>query len=645
MQNTLIRFKPIFIFFLLGMVILSLSRLGLSLYFHQEISAVNGWLSVFLQGIRVDFASLCLLLALPALLLAVLPSIVLKTRIFKTLITLWLVASVCFLIFLELSTPDFILEYGLRPNRLFVEYLAYPQEVFSMLFKGRPVQSTGILLISAVAAWALIRLATPLVKNSSSAPLGLMSHATVTLVVILVGFAGIRSSTGHRPMNPAMIAFSSNPTVNVLPLNSFYSVAHATRDMLKVGKSASELYGSLSEEEVINQIRLSSHLPDYAFDHPDIPTLAFRQASNQGQDKNIVIILEESLGAQFIGSLGGLPLSPNFDHLSEQGWAFSNLYATGTRSIRGIEAILTGFTPTPNQSVVKQPKSQQDFFTLAETLNEQGYDTTFYYGGEGHFDNMKGFFLSNGFSNVIEQKDYVEPVFEGSWGVSDEDLFTKADEEFKRLHAEGKPFFGFVFSSSNHDPFEFPDDRIELYEQPKNSRNNAAKYADYALGTFFEKAMAAPYWKDTIFLVIADHDSRVFGSDLVPIKHFHIPGLIIGGGIEPQKDDRLVSQIDMAPTLLSIAGIDAHTPLFGRDLSNPTINFIGRAMMQYDKNFAYMEEDQVMVFQPHKPADQFRFDRVEKRLFATELSPELAKKAHAHAIWGSMAYENEWYKD
>lgn len=645
MRNALIRFKPIFVFFLLGLVILSLSRLGLSIYFHHEITEVNGWLTVFLQGLRVDFASLCLLLALPALLLAVLPTPMLKQRFVQTLFIIWFAASICFLLFLELSTPDFILEYGLRPNRLFVEYLIYPKEVFSMLFKGRPVQSTGILLVSIVAAWALLRLATPLVQKSSSTRLSFMSHATVTVVVILVGFAGIRSSTGHRPMNPAMIAFSSNPTVNVLPLNSFYSVAHAGRDMLKAGQSAAELYGGLSEEEVINQIRLSSDLPAYAFDHPDIPTLAFRQASHQGKDKNIVIILEESLGAQFIGSLGGLPLSPNYDRLSQQGWAFTNLYATGTRSIRGIEAILTGFTPTPNQSVVKQPKSQQDFFTLAETLNEQGYDTTFYYGGEGHFDNMKGFFLSNGFTGVIEQKDYVEPVFEGSWGVSDEDLFAKADDEFKRLHAEGKPFFGFVFSSSNHDPFEFPDDRIELYEQPKNTRNNAAKYADYALGTFFEKAMAAPYWEDTIFLVIADHDSRVFGSDLVPIKHFHIPGLILGGGIEPQQDDRLVSQIDMAPTLLSIAGIDASTPLFGRDLSKPTVNFIGRAMMQYDKNFAYMEEDQVMIFQPHKPMDQFRFDRIEKRLFDVEESEELAKKAHAHAIWGSMAYEREWYKN
>ncbi|MDN4015245.1 sulfatase-like hydrolase/transferase, partial [Chryseobacterium gambrini] len=89
---------------------------------------------------------------------------------------------------------------------------------------------------------------------------------------------------------------------------------------------------------------------------------------------------------------------------------------------------------------------------------------------------------------------------------------------------------------SNHDPFEFPDNKIELYEQPKQTRNNAAKYADFALGYFFEMAKKSDYWKDTIFLVVADHDSRVSGASLVPIQHFHIPGLILGEGIEAKRD-------------------------------------------------------------------------------------------------------------
>ena len=126
-----------------------------------------------------------------------------------------------------------------------------------------------------------------------------------------------------------------------------------------------------------------------------------------------------------------------------------------------------------------------------------------------------------------------------------------------------------MFSSSNHDPFEFPDGRIELYEQPKQTRNNAAKYADYAIGTFFRKAMASPYWKDTVFLVVADHDSRVFGKDLVPVANFHIPGLILGADIAPRRDPRLVSQVDLAPTLLSLIGIGDPMLMTGQDLTDP----------------------------------------------------------------------------
>jgi phosphoglycerol transferase MdoB-like AlkP superfamily enzyme len=155
------------------------------------------------------------------------------------------------------------------------------------------------------------------------------------------------------------------------------------------------------------------------------------------------------------------------DALAGKGWMFDHLYATGTRSVRGIEAVVSSFTPTPARSVVKLGKSQHDFFTIADLLHRRGYHNQFIYGGESHFDNMKSFFLGNGFNEIIDQNDYENPNFEGSWGVSDEDLLDRAHEEFIRLHDAGQPFFSLVFSSSNHDPFEFPDGRIALYEQPK----------------------------------------------------------------------------------------------------------------------------------------------------------------------------------
>lgn len=153
-------------------------------------------------------------------------------------------------------------------------------------------------------------------------------------------------------------------------------------------------------------------------------------------------------------------LTPEIDKLNQEGWAFERLYATGTRSVRGIEAVIIGFTPTPSRAVVKLDKSQKDFFTIASLLKRQGYETQFIYGGESHFDNMKSFFLGNGFSQIVDFDDIDSPEFVASWGASDGDVFNQADHELNKLHRQDKPFFSFIFTSSNHDPFEIPDELI-----------------------------------------------------------------------------------------------------------------------------------------------------------------------------------------
>lgn len=144
--------------------------------------------------------------------------------------------------------------------------------------------------------------------------------------------------------------------------------------------------------------------------------------------------------------------------------------------------------PTPAQSVVKLSLAQQNFYTLASALARHGYHSSFIYGGEAHFDNMRGFFTGNGFEQVIDLPQMPTPVFVGSWGASDEDLFTSAAAHLKQMHQQERPFFSLIFTSSNHAPFEFPDGRITLHEQPKQTVNNAVKYADYALGKFIVEA-------------------------------------------------------------------------------------------------------------------------------------------------------------
>ena len=358
------------------------------------------------------------------------------------------------------------------------------------------------------------------------------------------------------------------------------------------------------------------------------------------------------MGAQFVSSLGGIPLTPELDKLNAEGWAFKNLYATGTRSVRGIEAIITGFTPTPSRSVVKLDKSQKDFFTIASLLQGYGYENQFIYGGESHFDNMKSFFLGNGFTDIVDFNDIKNPQFVASWGVSDDDLFKQADIELTKLNKRKNPFFSFIFTSSNHDPFEIPDGviqpikytdhQLQKYDKKELLRHKAIQYADYALGEFIDKAKTRSYWENTIFIVVADHDARAMGSDLVPINNFHIPGVILNSGIGPKLDERVVSQIDLAPTLLSLMGVEIQSPMLGQDLTNPEA--ANRAMMQYAENFAYINDNKVTILQPNKPPLNFTYDHDNGALSSSEENKELSEIALSHVLWGTIAYEKGWFK-
>jgi len=628
----------IIVFFASTLLLLSCSRLMLMIWQAERVNASEGWLQVLISGMRID-ASILSYVALLALLVTSIGVLVRRTAKFiYPLLLVWL--SVFFVIFayLEVITPSFIMEYDLRPNRIFIEYLIYPKEVSAMLWSGYKLEiliATSTLVIATVVALKLFRSQW---QERSNASLAMRSISIFLLVALTV--VGARSSFGHRPINPAMVAFSTDHLINDLILNSTYSVGFAING-LGAEKSSERYYGEMDDSEVLQVVRQASNLQGAQYKDQTAPTSTYRQASNSHSKKNIVILLQESLGARYVGGLGGLPLTPHLDKLMQEGWNFTNLYATGTRSVRGIEAVLSGFTPTPSRSVVKLSKSQTNFFTMAGALTEQGYHSQFIYGGESHFDNMKSFFLGNGFVDIVDGPRFEKIDFEASWGASDEDLYDQAHLEFERLAEGDQPFFSLVFTSSNHSPFEFPEGKIELYDSEPKTRNNAAKYADHALGEFMQKAKNSSYWKDTIFIVVADHDSRVHGASLVPIEYFRIPGVILGEGISPKTDSRLISHIDLAPTLLSLAGISGDMPMLGHDLTREVPVEKQRVMMQYDKNFAYMTTESVTVLQPEK--SPLTFEYKDKAFKALPLDKEQARKARAHVIFGSKAYDKGWY--
>ena len=643
--------KPFITFFLMALIMLLLSRSLLLFWQFERVTDVEMFTRVLMNGFRIDISSIAYLLFIPALI----HPFALFSRYSKEwlkVLKVWFLFGFCLLLFFELATPAFITEYDLRPNRLFIEYLIYPKEVASMLFKGHLLEivlSFGGLIIGGKLSWALLNAF--LVNDKARSKVSFTQAISSFFILVIVLFACARGTVGHRPINPSLVYFSTDPLINSLTLNSAYSVAFAFKQM-KNEKNAAKMYGKMPADKILRLVKQASELPESAYIDENIPTLALRQASYQGKPKNLVIVLEESLGAQFVGELGGLNLTPELDKIINSGWSLDQLYATGTRSVRGIEATITGFTPTPARAVVKLDKSQSNFFTIASLLSRRNYTTQFIYGGESHFDNMKSFFLGNGFNSIVDFEDIESPEYIASWGASDEDLFKQANKELTKLHKENKPFFSLIFTSSNHDPFDIPENKVtpiqyteeqkQHYPEKEFARHKAIQYADYALGKFIKTAKEQAYYKNTVFLIVADHDARVYGSGLVPIKNFRIPGVILNSGFEHKRDKRVASNIDLSPTLLSLMGINDPTPMVGFDLTKTHTK--ERAIMQFANNFAYMSDKQVAILQPHKAISYYRYDLTSQQLISAPENKALGETALAHALFGSMVYEKGLFR-
>ncbi len=617
-------------FFLTFLLLLTMSRVALALW---QFSRVKNYplAPLFIGGLRIDLSSLGMLI-IPSLLFAPWFD---GNIIAQQIHTIWLCVASLLLLIPEVSTAQFIMEYDTRPNRLFVDYLKHPQEVFGMLWKG----FKGILISGTIGVIVLV-IGVYLLFQGPKAHIG-SDHFVFQLIQFLLGAAVvvlmIRGTLQHRPINPATVAYAGDSMVNTLPLNSFYSVYYAIYS-IKNERSAKQAYGKMDEQQVYQLVNEAAGIQAERND-ANIPSWHTQIATQEiNRPKNIVLIVQESLGAQYIGGLGGQDLSPHFDALMKQGWAFKRCYATGTRSVRGLEAISSGFAPTLSDAVLRLGKSQSQFFTLAQLLKPMGYRTSFIYGGEAHFDNMRSFFLGNGFNELYDRASFDNPVFEGTWGVSDEDMFNKLhtilSEDLET------PKLSLAFTVTNHTPWEYPEGRINPVGEVA-SVENSVRYVDWCMGQFFEKAKQSPYWENTLFLIVADHDSRVWGQTLVPLKHFHIPALILGADVPVKEDERIMSQLDLPVTLLSLAGITAAHPMIGHDLTHTEGG--GRAMMQYNDNYGYLKGDVLTVLQPGLEAKQLKYSVPETYQEIANADQKLIEIAKAHAIWPTLLYEKGLY--
>ncbi len=617
--------------FLTILAVFSLARAGLFFSYWSRMSEYGSSSGLaFVYGLRNDLMAACMLFVIPTIALLLIPNQLQKAK--DIFIKAYILILFVIAIFMEISSIPFLEEFDSRPNDLFINYLAYPQEVSSMLIKDHWGNLLVILLLSTLIPYFYIRFTKTL---TLTVPRSWLQRIAICLVLLVLQFVGIRSSVGHRPANLSDIAFSNSHIVNEVTKNAIYTLGFTIYSRSKHSTDI-DVYGVMTPETALNRVKSRLTISGCS---DDVPFLRTELSNfNHTKKKNLVVILMESLGSQFVESFGGEKgLTPNIDRMSKESYAFQNLYATGIRSVRGMEAVVAGFLPVPGESVVKRGKAQDGFFTIAQLLKPLGYESSFIYGGEKRFDNMGHWYQGNGFDLVIDENDFEDPIFHGTWGVCDEDLFKKAHQHFESLQTRNQPFVSVVFTTSFHTPFEFPEGRIADNDLSDSQRT--VQYADYALGGFFDQAKSSSYYEDTVFLVIADHDYRVAGRDLVPIERFKIPGFIIAQGLAPQRDERLASQPDAIATSLDLLGLHLDHPILGRSVFTAQNDI---AFMQYHDAYALMTSDQVAMVLPDGLPQTF--SRTVDGLFPTAQNLELENDLLAFIHTSSYLYENRLHR-
>ncbi|SEJ61999.1 Phosphoglycerol transferase MdoB [Dyadobacter sp. SG02] len=524
-------------------------------------------------------------------------------------------------------------EFGSRFNFIAVDYLVYTQEVVGNIRQSYPVEViVCILLVLAVVL-------TVLVSRFSTRFAWIEMRFGRRSLVAVAYFAVL--ATVFLTFDNKLRQFSNNIFVNELAGNGMYELFAAYRNN---ELDYNQFYAKMDERRASATIRSLVKTPESRF-VDDKRFSIERDIVNTGTElhKNIILISVESLSADFLGSFGNTQgITPFLDSLASRSLLFTNLYATGTRTVRGLEALSICAPPTPGQSIVRRPHNE-DLFSMGSVLRSKGYQARFIYGGYGYFDNMGYFFGHNGYGVVdrtaLSKKDI---DYENIWGVADENLFELAVREIDSDAKNGKPVFAHIMTTSNHRPYTYPEGRIDI---PSHSgRDGAVKYTDFAIGQFIRSARNKPWFKNTLFVIVADHCASSAGKTDLPVNRYKIPLLIYAPGfIPPGIMPRLMSQIDIGPTVLGLLNFSYRSQFFGYDIFQLEPGR-ERAFVSTYQSLGYIKHDSLVILKPQRIASTFIPDFKDGSARQTSQNRSLVNEAISWYQAASFQFRNGMMK-
>lgn len=557
----------------------------------------------FGMGLVYDIATFSYFLIPYMLYLVFLPRR-LHLSVFDAIITTITYALVVYLLLFD-TVAEWVFwdEFSVRFNFIAVDYLVYTQEVLANIWQSYPIVwiLSALALIAAVIFYFTRHLLIPS-HFAKVAKFGTrLTHGAIYTLIPVIAFVSLNLGDAE---------VTKNNYANEITKNGIYSLFAAFLDN---ELSYKKFYLSDYDGKPLPSIRslVTKNQPDAVFsnDNPDDITRYIR-ANGPERHKNVIIVTMESMSGSYMAHFGNTEgNTPVLDALADESLFFSNTYATGTRTVRGLEAISLSIPPSPGRSIVKRPNNE-NLSTIGWVFKERGYDTKFIYGGYGYFDNMNYYFSHNGF-DIVDRSEFAdnEQTFANAWGLCDEDLFKKVIKEANKSYAEHKPFMDIVMTTSNHRPYTFPENAAGV-PTSGGGRLAGVRYADYAVGEFLKAAKKEPWFKDTIFVFVADHTAGSAGKVELTVQKYHIPLIIYAPEMfQPQEIKRITSQIDIAPTLLGLLDFSYYSRFYGENvMAAPDKE--GRAFIANYQKLGFLTDGALAILKPGKKYAEYRDNKL-----------------------------------
>lgn len=594
-------------------------RISFLIWQYDEVSwNLIDLLRTLLTGLFFDIGTITFISICSIIYYSIMPNKWIGSILDKILVYFFTSLTVFILVFTFFAELTFWDEFKTRFNFIAVDYLIYTHEVVANIKQSYPLPILigGILLLTLVFLFIFYKRNAFTTTFTSKADLKTRLSVVLSTIGIALFFALLITNNQAE--------WSSNRYNSEISKSGIYSFFAAFRNnQMKYV----DFYTSIDNNKAFDIVRKKLAQSNSVYTKKDnsihrtitnsIPSL---------KNKNVVFILVESLSGSFLKEFGNKEnITPFLDSLAQKSIFFENLYATGTRTVRGMEAVTLCIPPTPGQSIVKRPDNQ-NLYTVCSVFKSRKYDCNFFYGGDGYFDNMNAYFGGNGFTiydrgrgSVLSDKIKTvrnnindnEVTFENAWGICDEDIFNKMLQVVDTQYKINKPFFNFVMTTSNHRPYTYPSGKIDI--PSGTSRQGAVKYTDFALKELFKKAKTKPWFKNTVFVIIADHCASSAGKDEIDVANYHIPALIVNlPENQNQKIAQQCSQIDLWPTLFSLFHWNYESDFFGKDVLNP--HFEQRALLGTYRKLVLMKKEKVMILSDQKKQGFYTWNKKDNSL-------------------------------